>query len=92
VRRAGGQWWSGRPPCKAWPLIGLPFCADHDPQLREERRLAWEGVTGQLARVREALQDATAPVLARVIDQLVTSQRVRADDVTSLLRTWSAAR
>lgn len=81
-----------KPPCRAWPLKGLPFCELHDPQLREERRLERESVTGQLARVREALHDADKPVLARVIDQLVTTQRVQAEDVTMLLRTWGAAR
>jgi hypothetical protein len=81
-----------KPPCRAWPLRGLPFCPVHDPRLKEERRLERESVTGQLARVREALSEAKAPVLARVIDQLVTTQRVRADDVTMLLRTWSSAR
>ncbi len=74
------------------PLAGLPSCAAHDPQPKAERRLARECVVDQLGRVRKALHAATVPVLARVIDELVTSQRIRAEDVTALLRTWSAAR
>lgn len=94
ARTCGAPSGSGpaKPPGRPWPLTGLPFCELHDPQLEEERRLERESITGHLARVREALNDADKPVLARVIDQLVTMQRVRADDVTGLLRTWSAVR
>jgi hypothetical protein len=84
---------SARPPCGAWPLIGLPFCATHDPQLREERRLARESVVGQLTPwCGRTLAGAKAPVLARVIDGLVISQAVMAEAVLGALRTWDGAR
>jgi hypothetical protein len=92
---SGARAWSTRGPrseAAALPrLASAEACrsASYMIPSREERRLSRES---QLACVREALHGAKAPVLARVIDQLVTTQRVRAEDVTGLLRTWNGAR
>jgi hypothetical protein len=81
-------------PCRAWPLVGLPFCHAHDPQLKTERKVRRESVPGKLDQARRVLQrlgrDRNATyVLSRIVEHLVTEGRLSPAELNDLVNTYA---
>ena len=73
--------------CWAWPLVGLPFCAAHDPQRKELRRQERAAGDAQLERVRTHVRTASAEVLGGVLERLLLEHKVKAADVEAAFGT-----
>ena len=61
--------------CYAWPLVGVPYCAAHDPEELERRRQARAAGRTAMARARELLTNTPPKILRSALEILLLSGR-----------------
>jgi hypothetical protein len=65
-----------RVPCYAWPLVGVPYCAAHDPEELKRRRQARATDRTAMARGRELLTTLPPKILRGTLEILLLSGQV----------------
>ena len=72
--------------CHAWPLVGVPYCAAHDPQERARRRQTRAAARTAMARGRELLTHMPPEILRGALEILLLSGRVSVVDIETAVR------
>jgi hypothetical protein len=67
--------------CYAWPLVGGPYCAAHDPQELKRRRQTRAAARTAMARGRELLTHTPPEILRGALEILLLSGRVSVMDI-----------
>ena len=67
--------------CYAWPLVGGPYCAAHDPQERKRRRQTRAAARTAMARGRELLKQTPPEILRGALEILLLSGCVTVADM-----------
>ena len=62
--------------CYAWPLVGVPYCAAHDPQQLKRRRQERATARTAMARGRALLTNTPPEILRGALEILLLSGRV----------------
>ena len=71
--------------CHAWPLVGLPFCAAHDPAAKAARQAARTSAARQLVELRQLLERTPLQIRLKALELLVVTGRLRAAEVVEIL-------